>query len=286
MVRRAHHGPNPSAGTVLATKDSPAGAHPEPVEGVPSGPPGRALEGSVSSPEPSPYGCLYGVGVGPGDPELLTLKGLRVLQRVPIICVPQSETRQESYALNIVRGFLDLSKQEILRIRFPTDDAEGAAEVWHAAAATIAGRLQQGGDVAFITEGDPMLYSTFSYVLEGITLEYPEIAVEIIPGVSSVMAAAARAGVPLVAHGQRLAILPAVYGIDDLREAIVHYNTIVLMKVNRTLLLALAHLERLGLAGKAIYVRRATTPREQVVRDLQQLSDDDLDYFSLLIIRR
>ena len=80
----------------------------------------------MSSPEPSPYGCLYGVGVGPGDPELLTLKGLRVLQRVPIICVPQSETRQESYALNIVRGFLDLSKQEILRIRFPTDDAEGA----------------------------------------------------------------------------------------------------------------------------------------------------------------
>jgi precorrin-2/cobalt-factor-2 C20-methyltransferase len=217
---------------------------------------------------------------------LLTLKALRVLQRVPVVCVPQSETRQESYAFNIVRDFLDLSRQEILRIGFPTDDAEGAAQVWRGAADTLAGTLQQGRDVAFITEGDPMLYSTFSYVLESMVSIYPHLPVEIIPGVSSVMAAAATAGVPLVSHGQRLAILPAVYGIDDLHEAIVHYNTIVLMKVNRTLLAALAHLERLGLAGKAIYVRRATTPRQQVVRDIQQLSEEDLDYFSLLIIRR
>jgi precorrin-2/cobalt-factor-2 C20-methyltransferase len=100
------------------------------------------------------------------------------------------------------------------------------------------------------------------------------------------MAAAASAAVPLVTHGQRLAILPAVYGIDDLRRAIASYDTIVLMKVNRTLLEALANLENLGLAGKGIYVRRATTPYEQVVRDLHQLSEEDLDYFSLLIIRK
>ena len=86
--------------------------------------------------------------------------------------------------------------------------------------------------------------------------------------------------------GQRLAILPAVYGIDDLRQAIASYDTIVLMKVNRTLLEALANLEKLGLAGKGIYVRRASTAREQVVRDLQQLSEENLDYFSLLIIRK
>ena len=100
------------------------------------------------------------------------------------------------------------------------------------------------------------------------------------------MAAAARAGVPLVTHGQRLAILPAVYGIDDLREAIASYDTIVLMKVNRMLLDALQNLERLGLTGKGIYVRRATTEQEKVVTDLRQLSTEDLDYFSLLIIRR
>ncbi len=231
-------------------------------------------------------GCLYGVGVGPGDSELLTLKARRVLQQVPVICVPQSETSQESYAFNIVREFIDTQAQTILRISFPTDDAQGAAQVWRSAADTLAERLKQGQDVAFITEGDPMLYSTFSYVLESVRSAYPEIPVEIVPGVSSVMAAAARAGVPLVTHGQRLAILPAVYGIDDLREAIANYDTIVLMKVNSVLLDALVNLERLGLAGKGIYVRRATTEQEQVVNDLSQLSAEDLDYFSLLIIRR
>ena len=231
-------------------------------------------------------GRLYGVGVGPGDPELLTLKAQRILQQVPIVCVPQAETSHDSYALSIVWEFLNLEKQEILRIPFPTDDEEAAGDVWRGAAETLAKRLYTGQDVAFITEGDPMLYSTFSYVLESISANHPEILVEIVPGVSSVMAAAASAVAPLVTHGQRLAILPAVYGIDDLREAIASYDTIVLMKVNRTLLEALANLEKLGLAGKGIYVRRASTAREQVVRDLQQLSEENLDYFSLLIIRK
>jgi precorrin-2/cobalt-factor-2 C20-methyltransferase len=110
--------------------------------------------------------------------------------------------------------------------------------------------------------------------------------VEIIPGVSSVMAAAASAAIPLVTEGQRLAILPAVYGIDDLSETIANYDTIVLMKVNRTLLGGLSNLETLGLAGKGLYVRRASTPREKVVRDLRQLVEDDLDYFSVLIVKR
>lgn len=232
------------------------------------------------------YGRFYGIGVGPGDPELLTLKALRILQEVPIICVPRSETSQESYALDIVGSFLDREKQEILPIVFPTDDEDAAAAIWRGAGDTIGAHLSHGKDVAFITEGDPMLYSTFSYVLDAICSGYPGVAVEIVPGVSSVMAAAASAGVPLVTHGQRLAILPAVYGIDDLSEAIASYDTIVLMKVNRTLLQALANLEQLGLAGKGTYVRRATTASEQVVSDLSRLSEEDLDYFSLLIIKR
>ena len=239
-----------------------------------------------SAARPLNYGRLYGVGVGPGDPELVTLKAQRVLQSVPLVCVPQADASADSFALSIARSFIDTDRQEILRFAFPTDDADAAADVWETAAATLAARLQQGQDAAFITEGDPMLFSTFSYVLESIKTNYPEIAVEIIPGVSSVMAAAARASLPLVTHGQRLAILPAVYGIDDLREAIANYDTIVLMKVNRVLLDALANLESLGLAGKGIYVRRATTAREQVVQDLRQLTEEDLDYFSLLIIKR
>jgi precorrin-2/cobalt-factor-2 C20-methyltransferase len=240
----------------------------------------------MSSGATQPTGCLYGVGVGPGDPELLTLKAQRVLSQAPVICAPQSDTAQESYAFNIVRDIIDPAKQEILRFQFPTDDADEAAGVWRTAADAIAQRLRRGQDVAFITEGDPMLYSTFAYVLEAMRSENADLPVQIVPGVSSVMAAAASASVPLVTHGQRLVILPAVYGIDDLKEAIASYDTVVLMKVNRTLVQALANLENLGLAGKAIYVRRATTAHEQVVRDLDQLSEEDFDYFSLLIIRK
>lgn len=231
-------------------------------------------------------GCLFGVGVGPGDPELLTLKAMRIIQEAPVICVPQAGTQQDSYALGIISQFLDLKKQELVRLVFPTNDPIGATTVWQDAAHLVAERLQLGQDVAFITEGDPMLYSTFYYVLDSICESYPASRVEIVPGVSSVMSAAASACIPLASQGQRIAVLPAVYGIDDLSEAITSYDTIVLMKVNRTLMQALAQLKSLGLASKATFVRRASTPTERVERDLSQLSDDDMDYFSLLIIRR
>ena len=230
-------------------------------------------------------GRLYGVGVGPGDPELLTMKARRILQSVPLICVPQAETSRDSYALSIVREFICHEKQEIVRLFFPTNDERKAGDVWRNAAAMLAARLESGNDAAFITEGDPMLYSTFLYVLASFQANHSNLRVEIIPGVSSVMAAAASSGLPLATHDQSLAILPAAYGVDKLREAIAIHDTVVLMKVNRTLLKALSDLEDLGLDGKAVYVKRASTDREQVVRDLGKLGAEDLDYFSLLIIR-
>ncbi len=232
------------------------------------------------------WGRLYGIGVGPGDPELLTLKAHRILQQVPLVFVPQAATSGDSLALGIVRKVLDPDSQEIMRIIFPTNNERGAREVWRRAACRIAERLKEGQDAAFIAEGDPMLYSTFSYVLKNIREDYPDVPVEIVPGVSSVMAAAASAEAPLVTHGQSLAVLPASYGIGALREAITSHDTVVLMKVNRAMIQALTELDNLSLTGKSIYVKRATTDREQVVHDLKQLADDDLDYFSLLIVRK
>ena len=231
-------------------------------------------------------GRLYGIGVGPGDPELLTVKAQQLLQRVEVICFTQLDDGRDSYALSVVRGFLEGTKPEFMSIIVPSDDTPVSEQTWREAAANIVKRLREGQDVAFITEGDPMLYSEFSFLLESVRKANSEVAIEVIPGVSSVMAAAASSGVPLATHGQRLAILPAVYGIDDLRQAITNYDTIILMEVNRTLLQALANLENLGLAGKAIYVRRATTQREEVVQEIHQLTEEDLDYFSLLIIKR
>ena len=229
-------------------------------------------------------GCLYGIGVGPGDPELLTLKALKALQKAPVICVPQAANRRESYALSIVKGYVN-PDQEILRTPFPTDDADGAAKVWMEASELVLQRLRKGQDVAFLTEGDPMLFSTFSYVLAGVRELCPEAPVKIIPGVSSVMAAAASSEVPLATHGQRLAILPAAYGLDDLSEATSNFDTVVLMKVSPNIGTTLAHLEELGLTDQSTYVRRVTTDREKVIKNLDEITDEDLDYFSLLIVK-
>ena len=229
-------------------------------------------------------GCLYGIGVGPGDPELLTLKALKALQKAPVICVPQAANRRDSYALNIVKEYVK-PEQEIMRVPFPTDDAEGAGQVWREASAMVLERLKKGQDVAFLTEGDPMLFSTFSYVLAGVQELCPEAPVQIIPGVSSVMAAAASSGVPLATHGQRLAILPAAYGLDDLSEATSNFDTVVLMKVSPNIHETLADLRKLGLAEQTTYVRRVTTDREKVIKDLTEIKDEDLDYFSLLIVK-
>ena len=232
-------------------------------------------------------GSFYGVGVGPGDPELLTIKAQKTLQKVAVISFTQLDDGKESYALSVVRGVLETAKPEFLAITIPSDDETPVSpQTWTDAAAEIAGHLSQGKDVAFITEGDPMLYSEFFQVLGSVKSVVPDLGFEVIPGVSSVMAAAASSGMPLVTHGQRLTILPKVYGIDDLREAITNSDTTVLMEVDRDLLQALANLEKLGLTGKATYVRQASTSRENVVEDISKLEAEDLDYFSLLIIRR
>ena len=232
-------------------------------------------------------GSFYGVGVGPGDPELLTIKAQKTLQKVAVISFTQLDDGKESYALSVVRGVLEAAKPAFLAITIPSDDETPVSpQTWTDAAAEIAGHLSQGKDVAFITEGDPMLYSEFFQVLGSVKSVVPDLEFEVIPGVSSVMAAAASSGIPLVTHGQRLTILPKVYGIDDLREAITNSDTTVLMEVDRDLLQALANLEKLGLTGKATYVRQASTSRENVVEDISKLEAEDLDYFSLLIIRR
>ena len=231
-------------------------------------------------------GVFYGVGVGPGDPELLTVRAQRLLEKAGAVCYTQLDNGAPSFALGVVQGLLDRNA-ELLPIVIPSDDSPVSHDTWHEAAGRIGGKLREGMDVAFITEGDPMLYSEFPHLIDHVRAEDIDgLVVEVIPGVPSVMAAAASSGVPLVTQGQRLAILPTVYGIDDLREAITNYDTIVLMEIDRNLMNALANLESLGLAGKAIYVRQASTASERVIDDISKLTDEDYDYFSLLIIKR
>lgn len=231
-------------------------------------------------------GKLYGVGMGPGDPELLTLKAVRVIQEADIVAVPVTQHGGESYALELARSYLRPG-QPVERLLFPmTRDLASRQAHRRAAAETVLAHLAAGRDVAFLTEGDPTIHSTFLYILaemsEGAT-------VEIVPGVSAVTAAAAQAGVPLVSGGQRLAVLPTVFEENEtsLREILQTFDTVVLLKVHRQLDRLLPLLDELGLTDHAIWVERATHPAGRVVRDIRSLiGAREGHYLSLLIVRR
>lgn len=230
---------------------------------------------------------LFAIGVGPGDPELLTRKAERILRSVPVIFAPTGAADAGSVALAIVEPFFDRSRQEVLTRVFPMkkDEAE-LLPFWEETAAEVAQRVRAGQDVAFITIGDPLLYSTFLYLYRIFREQYPEIRIEFVPGITSVGAAAAAAGVPLGISADRLAILPATYEEAQLRQTLLDFDTVVLMKVSRVFDRVYALLCELGLEQSGVFVRRVGTNEQEVVTDLALMVGKKLDYLSLVIVRK
>jgi precorrin-2/cobalt-factor-2 C20-methyltransferase len=235
-------------------------------------------------------GTLYGVGAGPGAPDLLTIRAEQVLRTSPVICLPAG-ARGESYAGRIIEHLVDPAKQEVLKVRFPMQrDREMALAAREAAANDVLDRLHTGLDVAFVTEGDPLVYSTFGYLLEAVRRQDPDIPIAIIPGVSSITAAAGAACLPLAAWDERLAIIPAAYAIGrneptDLRNLLPLFHTVVLLKVSPVFDALLDVLEELDLLQHAVFVRRCSMEQEEVLWDLARLRGQSIDYFSLVIVR-
>jgi precorrin-2/cobalt-factor-2 C20-methyltransferase len=233
------------------------------------------------------------VGAGPGAPDLLTLRAKRILQACPVICLPGREGAcpLPSYAGSIIEQLIDRARQEVLLVQFPMRrDLEQAQPARVRAAECVLERLAAGYDVAFVTEGDPLLYSTFGYVLEAVKQQCPTIPIEVVPGVSSITAAAAAATLPLAAWDERIAIIPAAHaltnaGAGDLRTLLQLFDTVVLLKVYTVFAALLDILEELDLAKHAVFVRRCSTDLEEVVFDLARLRNQPLDYFSLVIVR-
>jgi len=230
---------------------------------------------------------IYAVGVGPGDPELLTRKAERIIRQCPVICAPTGAADAASYALSIVGHLLDRSRQEVLTRVFPMMKKGPELEAaWEEVAHEVIERIDQGEDVAFITIGDPCLYSTFLYIYRIISEKRADITVEIIPGISSINAAAAVAGIPLGIAGERIAILPATYENDELAKTLADFDTIVLMKVSRVFDRVYRLLLSMGLASSSVFIRRVGSPQQEVIFDLSSLAGRELDYLSMLIIRK
>ncbi len=226
---------------------------------------------------------LYGVGIGPGDPELITLKGKRVLEEVDVIAVPKAGAGKESIALDVVSRVVDLKGKEVLELLFPMK-REGLEAYWEEARRKVLERLSEGRDVAFITLGDPLFHSTFIHLIEGLE-PGGRISIDVVPGVSFIHASTASALLPLAKGEEKVAIVPATYGKEGLKEVLEGFETVVLMKVHKALEEILSLLEEMGLKDRALFISRAGWEEEEVVRDLSSLRGREVDYFSSIIIK-
>jgi len=222
---------------------------------------------------------LYGLGVGPGDPELITLKALRILQRVKVVAWPAPDDGL-SFARSIVAQYLKPDQLEIPIIVPMKVARHPAKSVYDQAAATIASHLDSGSDVAVLCEGDPFFYGSFMYLFERLEKDYP---CEIIPGVSSLMSSSAVLKRPLAARNDVLTIIPAPLADSEIEARILSADAIAFIKVGRHFARIRALLDKLDLTGSAAYVERASLENQRLM-PLAEMGEASAPYFSMILV--
>lgn len=230
-------------------------------------------------------GTLYGIGVGPGDPDLITVRGLRLLQAAQVIAFPAGSGDRPGLAQQIIAPWTR-SHQRQLPLRFPyVQDPADLQAAWQEAADQVWAYLAQGQNVAFASEGDTSFYSTFSYLAQTLKARYPQARTKTIPGVCSPMAAAAVLDLPLTLRSQRLAVLPALYSLETLETVFTWADVVVLMKVSSVYASVWQVLQRHQLLARSYIVERATQPQQVLYADLSDRPQLELPYFALLIVQ-
>lgn len=230
-------------------------------------------------------GKLYAVGVGPGEPELLTLKALKAFREAQVIVVPKGKAEKESVALSIISSFIE--GKEVSELVFPmTGDQEILHKSWKESANTISGLLGQGKTVAFATLGDPSLYSTFTYIMSILKKQNSSLQVEIIPGINSFSAAASLLQLPLAEGEENLAVISTPANTSRLKDVLQLFDTVILLKIHRYFDQVMETLWELGLEEKGYFVSRCGSKEEYFTNNLKALSGESLDYLSMLIIKK
>lgn len=231
-------------------------------------------------------GTLYGVGVGPGDPELITVKALRRLQASPVVAFPAGRQGKSGVAQRAIAPWLS-PHQVLLPLQFPfvpfVSEQAILTTAWNTAAQQVWQHLRTGQDVVFASEGDISFYSTFTYLAQTLQHQHPTAVVQAIPGVCSPLAAAALLGIPLTLQAQRLVVLPALYNVSELDEILPWADVLVLLKVSSVYPQVWQILQQHQLLQRSYIVQHATTADQIVYADLSGYPDLDLPYFSLLI---
>jgi precorrin-2/cobalt-factor-2 C20-methyltransferase len=229
-------------------------------------------------------GVFYGVGVGPGDPELLTVKAVKVIGAADVIIAPQTEKKENSTALTIAKPFLK-ADVAIVKMVFPMlFDRTALSAAWEDNKNTILELLTAGKKVIFLTLGDPMFYSTYIYVFQ--LLENCGYPIETIPGVPAFCAIGSKLGYPLAEGDDILSVIPATIPEEKMDRALAMADNVVLMKVYKNFQQVIAKLQRHGLADHAVMISRCGLDGEQIVRDLKDIGEEKINYLSTILARR
>jgi precorrin-2/cobalt-factor-2 C20-methyltransferase len=224
-------------------------------------------------------GTLYGLGAGPGDPELMTVKAWRIVSTAPVIAY-LAANGDESTARNIAKPFIPENAIEIV-IEIPMrSEREPAQAAYDRGCVAIAGHLRAGRDVAMLCEGDPFFYGSFMYVFARLAKDFETI---VVPGVSSLTAAAAAIGRPLVARDEVLKVLPATLDAERLREELATAQSAAIIKVGRHFGKVRDILAALDLTASAVVIEKATHSEERV-RKLADVTEDVLPYFTTILV--
>ncbi len=225
-------------------------------------------------------GTLYGVGVGPGDPELMTVKAWRLISTANTIAY-LCANGQDSTARDIAKPFIVEGTAEIA-INMPMRvEPELGQAAYDKGAAEIAAYLDQGQDVVMLCEGDPFFYGSFMYIFERLASKYQTI---VVPGVTSITAAAAAIGQPLVSRNDMLKILPATLPEDRLHFELATSQSVAIIKVGRHFGKLKLILSELGLLSKATAIENATH-ENQIITPVAEINSETLPYFTTIIVR-
>ncbi|MEG4486243.1 precorrin-2 C(20)-methyltransferase [Microcoleus sp. D2_18a_B4] len=223
-------------------------------------------------------GKLYGLGIGPGDPELITLKAYRILQSVPVIAYPAMENGKV-LARAIVADYLRPEQIEI-PMPLPFSPTRSSQPYYDIAAEKIAAHLSEGQDVAVLCEGEPFLYGSFMYLFNRLSARF---TTEVVPGISSTMASAAALGVPLTYRNDVLSIMPATLDTEVLRDRLAVVDAAVIIKLGRHFAKVRDVLIGLGQFDRALYIERATMPNQRI-RAIADVEPAEVPYWALIMI--
>jgi len=231
-------------------------------------------------------GILYGIGVGPGDPDFITLKAVEILKKVDMVFAASSTKNSHSLAAEIAKPHLQASVP-IQRLPFPmTRDKQAKEAAWQDNAATVIKVLEQGKNVAFITLGDCMTYSTYGYLIKYIKRLAPHIEICSIPGITSYQAAAARINTPLVEGEESMVLLSGVMGGNKFRQISDHADNVIFLKAYKNAGDIAMALDEAGRADNSVGIVKCGLEDEQIVSDVKVFAEKKPDYWTLIISKK